>query len=61
MIKKTKEIKKPSSIGKLLDEKISKWIDPPFSIEVSYAKLTPDKIFREPVFIRTRPDLNADN
>ena len=57
VIKKSKEIKKPAGIPKLLDDKVSKWIEPGFTIEASYAKLTPDKIFREPVFLRLRPDL----
>lgn len=57
-IKKISPTKKPTTIGKLLDEKISKWIEPKIVAEVSYAKLTPDKMFREPVFLRLRPDLN---
>jgi bifunctional non-homologous end joining protein LigD len=55
-IKKLKEIKKPVE-GKILDEKVSKWIEPKLMVEVSYASLTPDKNFREPVFVRLRPDL----
>lgn len=60
VIKKSKEIKKPAGIPKVLDEKVSKWIEPGFTIEASYAKLTPDKIFREPVFLRLRPDLDKN-
>lgn len=56
MIKKLKEIKKPVE-GKILDEKVSKWIEPKIIAEISYASLTPDKNFREPVFVRLRPDL----
>lgn len=56
-LKKVKEIKKPAVIGKLLDEKISTWLEPEVTCEISYSKLTPDKMFREPVFIRLRPDL----
>lgn len=56
-LKNTKELKKPVVSGKLLDEKISTWLDPKMIAEISYAKLTPDKMFREPVFIRLRPDL----
>jgi DNA ligase D-like protein (predicted polymerase)/DNA ligase D-like protein (predicted ligase)/DNA ligase D-like protein (predicted 3'-phosphoesterase) len=59
LIKRSKEIKKPAFVPKLLDDKITKWLDVPFVIEASYAKLTPDKIFREPVFVRLRPDLDA--
>jgi DNA ligase D-like protein (predicted ligase)/DNA ligase D-like protein (predicted polymerase)/DNA ligase D-like protein (predicted 3'-phosphoesterase) len=55
-IKKLQEVKKPVK-DKVLDEKISVWIQPELCVEVSYAKLTPDHMFREPVFIRLRPDL----
>ena len=56
-LKKIKVIKKPDAIGKLLDENVSIWLDATALVEVSYSKLTPDKMFREPVFIRLRPDL----
>jgi DNA ligase D-like protein (predicted polymerase)/DNA ligase D-like protein (predicted ligase)/DNA ligase D-like protein (predicted 3'-phosphoesterase) len=57
VLKKLKVIKRPEVIGKLLDENVSTWLDATTVIEVSYSKLTPDKMFREPVFIRLRPDL----
>jgi bifunctional non-homologous end joining protein LigD len=56
-LKKTKATKKPVVTGKLLDEKISTWLEPEVIAEISYAKLTPDNMFREPVFVRLRPDL----
>jgi ATP-dependent DNA ligase len=56
-LKKVKTIKKPTVTGKVLDEKITTWLEPQVIAEVSYSKLTPDKMFREPVFIRLRPDL----
>ncbi|HEY8934493.1 MAG TPA: non-homologous end-joining DNA ligase [Cyclobacteriaceae bacterium] len=56
-IKKLKVIKKPIS-QKVMDEKTSIWIEPVLIAEISYAKITPDKMFREPVFIRLRPDLS---
>lgn len=55
-IKALKETKKPIP-NKVMDEKISIWIEPKIIAEVSYASLTPDKMFREPVFVRLRPDL----
>lgn len=58
VLKKVKEIKKPVVIGKVLDEKISTWLEPVVTGEVSYSKLTPDNMFRESVFIRLRPDLS---
>ena len=55
-LKKLKEIKKPIK-NKVMDEKTSLWIEPKLFLEVSFASLTPDKMFREPVFVRLRPDL----
>ena len=57
VLKKIKVVKRPSVIGKLLDPKISTWLDATTMVEVSYSKLTPDNMFREPVFVRLRPDL----
>ncbi|HEY5919051.1 MAG TPA: non-homologous end-joining DNA ligase [Chryseolinea sp.] len=58
-LKKVKPVKKPGVVGKLVDEKISVWLEPRVKAEVSYSKITPDKMFREPVFIRLRPDLGV--
>jgi len=55
-IKALKEIKKPIA-DKVMDEKISKWIEPKLIAEISYAMITKDHQFREPVFVRLRPDL----
>ena len=57
MIKKLKEVKKPIT-NKVMDEKTSKWIAPALIAEISFASFTPDKMFREPVFVRLRPDLS---
>lgn len=43
--------------SKILDEKASIWVKPTLFVEVSFASLTPQHIFREPVFVRLRPDL----
>jgi bifunctional non-homologous end joining protein LigD len=59
MLKKIGILKKPDVIGKLIDEKISVWLKPDVIAEVSYSKLTPDKMFREPVFIKLRLDMSA--
>ena len=57
-LKKQKQTKKPSlKGGKIVDEKVTEWIDPKLVVEVSYSMLTTDKMFREPVFLRLRPDL----
>ncbi|MBK5279094.1 MAG: non-homologous end-joining DNA ligase [Bacteroidia bacterium] len=42
---------------KVMDEKTSIWVEPKLMVEISYAQLTSDKMFREPVFVRMRPDL----
>lgn len=57
-LKKQKPTKKPSlKGGKVVDEKITEWIAPVLVAEISYSMLTTDKMFREPVFLRMRPDL----
>jgi len=56
-LKTLKEVEKPIS-GKVMDEKTSHWVAPKLMVEVSYAKITSDKMFREPVFLRLRPDKN---
>ncbi|HWA35266.1 MAG TPA: non-homologous end-joining DNA ligase, partial [Cyclobacteriaceae bacterium] len=58
-LKKQKQVKKQPVLkgGKVADEKVTQWIEPYLVAEVSYSKLTPDKIFREPVFVRMRPDI----
>jgi ATP-dependent DNA ligase len=55
-MKALKETKKPIA-NKVMDEKTSTWIEPKLVVEISYAKITADKMFREPVFVRLRPDL----
>jgi len=56
-IKTLMETKKPIQ-EKVLDEKTSKWIEPKLIAEISYSMLTADKMYREPVFVRMRPDLS---
>jgi bifunctional non-homologous end joining protein LigD len=58
-LKKVPVLKTISVIGELLDKKTSTWLEPNLIIEVSYSKLTPDNMFREPVFIRQRLDLSV--
>lgn len=58
-IKKIKVLKSITVIGELLDKKTSTWIEPMLIAEVSYSRITPDNMFREPVFIRMRPDLSV--
>ena len=52
-------VKKPEVAGTLFDPKISVWLPPKIVAEVSYSKLTPDKMFREPVFIKLRLDMSG--
>lgn len=56
-LKKCDVLKSFDVVGDLLDKKTSTWLSPDVVIEVSYAQLTADKMYREPVFIRMRPDL----
>jgi DNA ligase D-like protein (predicted ligase)/DNA ligase D-like protein (predicted 3'-phosphoesterase) len=55
-VKKLEEIKKPVKV-KLPDDKVSIWVEPELIAEVTFATMTADRIFREPVFLRMRPDL----
>jgi DNA ligase D-like protein (predicted ligase) len=57
-MKEVKQLKKIEVIGTLIDEKISTWLQPELIAEISYSRLTPDKMFREPVFVRLRQDLS---
>src|SRR5690606_6726035 len=59
VVKKIEQTGKPEVVGTVLDFKTSVWLEPRLMAEVSYSKLTPDKIFREPVFLRLRPDMSA--
>ncbi len=56
LLLKLPRIKKPVT-NKILDEKVSIWVEPKLYVEVSFASLTSYDIFREPVFERLRPDL----
>jgi bifunctional non-homologous end joining protein LigD len=56
-LKKLKEVKKPVS-GKVMDEKTTTWVESNLVAEISYSMITQDKMFREPVFVRLRPDLH---
>ncbi|MCI0750706.1 MAG: non-homologous end-joining DNA ligase [Flammeovirgaceae bacterium] len=56
-LQKLKQTSKPIP-EKVLDEKVSLWVEPKIFVEVSYASLTKDGMFREPVFVRLRPDLS---
>ena len=55
-IKKLDEVKKPIK-EKVLDEKNTTWIEPKLVCEVQYSSITRDGAYREPVFVRMRPDL----
>jgi bifunctional non-homologous end joining protein LigD len=58
VLKKVDTVKNIDVTGELLDKKTSTWLTPKIIAEVGYSKLTPDKMFREPVFIRLRQDLS---
>src|SRR2546421_5457396 len=50
------KIKRPVR-EKPLDDARSVWVEPKLICEVQFASLTKDRLLREPVFIRLRPDL----
>jgi DNA ligase D-like protein (predicted polymerase)/DNA ligase D-like protein (predicted ligase)/DNA ligase D-like protein (predicted 3'-phosphoesterase) len=54
------QLKKPVAMsgGKPVDEKITTWLEPGLTSEISYAQVTKDQMYREPVFLRRRPDLD---
>ncbi len=57
-LKKQKKTKRPAlKGGKVVDEKVTEWIEPSLIAEIAFAQLTTDKMYREPVFVRLRPDL----
>lgn len=47
--------------NEILDEAKTTWIEPRLVVEVTYASLTADDIFREAVFVRLRPDKSVLN
>jgi ATP-dependent DNA ligase len=55
-LQKLPKVKKPIR-EKVPDEKITTWLSPELWIEISYSQLTPDEMYREPVFLRLRLDL----
>jgi bifunctional non-homologous end joining protein LigD len=57
LLKKLKIVKKPIA-GKVMEEKATTWVEPTLMTEVSYSSITQDKMFREPVFVKLRPDLS---
>ncbi len=55
-LKNVPKTRKPVA-QKVKDEKTTIWFEPVLMAEISYASITPDGLYREPVFIRLRPDL----
>jgi len=55
-----RELKKSSAPkltgGQVVDEKTTQWVEPKLIVEISYAMITRDKMYREPVFVRLRGD-----
>ena len=52
-------VEKKTFDDKTEDDKISTWCSPKVYCEIEYASITDNQTFREPVFVRLRPDLNA--
>ena len=47
------------AVGKVVDPKVTTWFNPKVIAEVNYSRITPVAMFREPVFLRLRPDLTS--
>lgn len=59
VLKQIPTVKRPEVKGKVPDEKNSVWLEPRLIAEISYAKMTADQIFREPVFVKLRLDISS--
>ncbi|MCH7677232.1 non-homologous end-joining DNA ligase [candidate division KSB1 bacterium] len=57
-----KKIKKaPRAVAeKPIDDAKTVWIEPKLFCEIQYASMTPNGTYREPVFVRLRPDLASE-
>lgn len=55
-LEKLDTVKKPSD-PKVPDEKKAVWVEPKVVIEITYARMSSNEIFKESVFVRLRPDL----
>ncbi|GIV35804.1 MAG: multifunctional non-homologous end joining protein LigD [Cyclobacteriaceae bacterium] len=58
LLHRAKKVTKPVRLP-VPGEKDSIWIEPALMVEISYASTTADNLFREPVFVRLRPDLEV--
>ncbi|MEO6694450.1 MAG: non-homologous end-joining DNA ligase [Ignavibacteria bacterium] len=58
-VKKLNETKKTIK-EKILDEKQTTWIEPKLVCEIEYASMTKAGAYREPVFVRLRPDMSKN-
>lgn len=58
-LKKVNETKRPVKV-KPVDDAVTVWLEPRLLCEVQYASVTGAGTFREPVFLRMRPDLMPD-
>jgi DNA ligase D-like protein (predicted ligase) len=57
-LKKLKKIKDPK-IENPVDVASTTWVEPKLFCEVQYAMITHNETFREPVFVRMRPDMGS--
>lgn len=57
VIKTLKVRKTPPVKEKVLDTKVTTWLEPVLIAEIRYSRITPDHMLREPVFVRLRLDL----
>ncbi len=59
ILKELKKIPEHTRVVKQrpVDDAKTRWIEPSLYCEIEYASITPNKTYREPVFVRLRPDL----
>jgi len=52
-IRALRETRKPAMEGgKVMDEKVTVWVQAKLTAEISFAMITADGMFREPVFVK---------
>ena len=54
-------VDRPAEVPRVPDEKATTWVQPTLVCELQYASITRNGTYREPVFLRLRPDLQPGN
>lgn len=59
VLDKVKSRKQCAAKGEIIDGKVTTWLEPAVVAEIKYSRITPDKMLREPVFVKLRLDLTS--